>query len=204
MAAELNSFDYIVLGSIGLFAVLGLWRGFTQEVLNLGAWLAGAVAVRFFHESLTIWLQPKIGGEAGAAILAFFILFLGVMLVVRIAAGLAGGVARRSALGPVDRVLGLGLGAIKGVILVAAAFLLMQFATGILQPGHVTPDWVVKSRSGPLLAFTADAMVGWVQDLRDLSPAEEPVAAADNQGGYTLEDREALDRLLTGEGGVDI
>lgn len=203
MAAELNSFDYIVLGSIALFALLGLWRGFTQEVLNLGAWLAGAVAVRFFHESLTHWLQPKIGGEAGAAILAFFILFLGVMLVVRVIASFAGGTAKRSVLGPVDRVLGFGLGAIKGVILVAAAYLLMQFATGIFKPGHVAPDWVIRSRSGPLLAFTADAMVGWVQDLRDLTP-EEPPVAADTQGGYTKKDRDALDRLLTGEGGVDI
>lgn len=203
MAAELTSFDYVVLGAILLFAVLGLWRGFVQESLNLGAWVAGAFAVRFFHETVTFWLTPKVGGETAAAILAFLLLFVGVMLLVRTLAALIGGLSRRSAFGPVDRVLGLGLGALKGVILVSAAFLLVQFGTGILTPGHVTPEWVARSRSAPLLSFTSDAMVGWVKDLRDLQGAE-PADDADFQGGYLPGDREALDQLLDGKGGIDI
>lgn len=203
MTAQLTGFDYVVLGGIAIFALLGLMRGFVQETLNLGASVAGAVAVRFFHKIVTMWLATRTGNETIAAIAAFLLLFVGVMLAVRMAAALAGGWTRRTVLGPVDRVLGLGLGAIKGVILVSAAFLLIEFGTGILDPGHRTPEWMAKSRSAPLLAFTSDAMVGWVRDLRN--PEGASVAAgAEQQGGYPEQDRRALDRLLDQQEGVAV
>lgn len=203
MIAQLTGFDYVVLGGIGLFALLGLMRGFVQETLNLGAWVAGAIAVRFFHETATLWLAARTGNETLAAIAAFLLLFVGVMLLVRMLASFTGGWTRRTSFGAIDRMLGLGLGAIKGVILVAAAFLIIEFGSGVLTPGHRTPDWIAKSRSGPLLAFTADAMVGWVRDLRD--PDRAHLAdGAEREGGYHEQDRRALDRLLDEQEGIAV
>ncbi|MFA7441178.1 MAG: CvpA family protein [Sphingomonadaceae bacterium] len=193
MPADLTGFDYIVLTLIGLLALMGFVRGLTHEALSLAAWVLGGVVTRFFHEDVTLWLAPRTGGEASAAIIAFLLLFFGTVIIGRIIAGMAGGATRRSALGAMDRVLGFGFGAVKGVILAAILFLLVQFGTGLFDPERRSPDWLLEARSAPLLQMTADVMVDWVEELQQ--PAvEKPHPAADQ--GYTDEDRRALDRLL--------
>lgn len=204
IASGLTGFDYIVLTMIGLLGLLGLLRGFTQEVFSLAGWILAIIVVRFFHEDATIWLVPHVGGEASAAIVAFLALFFGTMILARIVASMAGGFARGGFLGPIDRILGLGFGTIKGVILASALFLLTQFATGLFDPNRSPPEWLLDSRSAPLLALTANTMVNWVQDIqREDSASSVPDAPAE-EGGYSKEDREALDRLLQGGEGLDI
>lgn len=215
-----TAFDWVVVTMIGLMAVAGLVRGFTQEALSLASWIAAILVVRFFHESVTMWLTPRVGGEATGAIVAFLLLFFGTVIAARLLAGAAGGFAKRSLLGPMDRVLGLGFGALKGLILASALFLLTQFATGLFDPDKQPPEWLAKSRSAPLLALSASAMVGWVNDLQvddggadsglglppgmaippgvlpPGHPEMPPEAMIPEDDGYTPEDREALDKLL--------
>ncbi len=216
--AAFTGFDYVVLTLILLFAIGGLMRGFTQEAFSLAGWIAAAVVVRFFHEDATAWLAPRTGGEASGAIIAFLLLFFGTLILGRILATTVGGATRRSAIGPIDRVLGLGFGAVKGVILASALFLLTQFGTGLFDPERSPPQWLTESRSAPLLGLSADAMVGWVHELQKADgkiaipglpeghPMVEPDALppgfdprtlpSQERGGYSAEDREALDKLL--------
>ncbi len=216
--AQFTSFDYVVLTLVLLFAIGGLMRGFTQEAFSLAGWIAAAVVVRFFHEDATAWLAPRTGGDASGAIIAFLLLFFGTLILGRILATTLGGATRRSAIGPIDRVLGLGFGAVKGIILASALFLLTQFGTGLFDPDRTPPDWLLKSRSAPLLALSADAMVGWVHGLQQsdgkiaipglpeghpmldpetLPPGFDPrTSPSEQRGGYSADDREALDRLL--------
>ncbi len=158
-------FDWIVVALVGFLALGGLMRGFTYEAFSLAGWILAIVVVRLFHEQATGWLLPKTGGEATAASIAFIALFFGTALLARLAAGAAGGFAKRSLLGPLDRVLGLGFGALKGLILASAMFLLTQFATGLFDADQEPPEWLVESRSAPLLSLSANAMVGWVKAI---------------------------------------
>ena len=222
-----TGFDYVVLTIIALFAIGGLMRGLTQEAFSLAGWLGAAVVVRLFHEEATVWLAPRVGGEASGAIIAFLLLFFGTLILGRILATTIGGATRRSAIGPIDRVLGLGFGAVKGIILSSVLFLLTQFGTGLFDPDRTPPDWLTQSRSAPLLALSANAMVGWVHELQeadgafaipglppghpmldDNSPKRGPDLAppspADEKGGYSRQDREALDRLLEKGENTDI
>lgn len=160
-----TAFDWVVVALVGLMAIGGLVRGFTHEAISLAGWILAIVVVRLFHEQATNWLMPKTGGEATAAIIAFVALFFGTAFLARLAAGAAGGFARRSLLGPMDRILGLGFGALKGVILASAMFLLTQFATGLFDAEQEPPEWLTQSRSAPLLSLSANAMVGWVKEL---------------------------------------
>jgi len=199
-------FDWVVVAILLLLAFGGLMRGFTQEAVSLAGWVLAVVVVRMFHQQLTLWLAPKTGGEASAATLAFILLFFGTALLARLAASFAGGAARRSPLAAVDRVLGLGFGAVKGLILASALFLMLQFSTGLFDPDRQPPDWLRQSRSAPLLALAADAMVGWVQTFSAASapaaalppghPQMRPGYPGRNEQGYSRADREALDRLL--------
>lgn len=223
-----TTFDWFVVALVGFLALGGLVRGFTHEALSLAGWILAILAVRLFHEQLTAKLLPTTGGDATAAILAFIALFFGTAFLARLAAGAAGGFAKRSVLGPMDRLLGLGFGALKGLILASAMFLLTQFATGLFDVDQKPPQWLTDSRSAPLLSLSANAMVGWVNDLdakadtgdavpglppglrppsvpgqqRALPPGHPQVEppylppGAVPQGGYSAEDRDALDKLL--------
>lgn len=211
-----TGFDWVVLSLVGLLGVAGLVRGFTQEALSLAGWIVAIVVVRMFHQDATLWLAPRVGGDASGAIIAFLLLFFGTVLVARLIAGAAGGFAKRSVLGPMDRLLGLGFGALKGLILSSVLFLLAQFATGLFDPDQQLPDWLVESRTAPILSLSADAMVGWVRELQDekaggfdlpegmtlppgvLPPGHPPLQdpGAEGEEGYSPQDRQALDELL--------
>lgn len=212
-----TGFDWVVVSLVGLLGIAGLMRGFTQEALSLAGWIVAIVVVRMFHQDATLWLAPRVGGDASGAIIAFLLLFFGTVFAARLIAGAAGGFAKRSLLGPMDRLLGLGFGALKGLILSSVLFLLAQFATGLFDPDQQLPDWLVESRTAPILSLSADAMVGWVKELQDdkaggfelpegmtlppgvLPPGHPPLedpAAAGADEGYSAEDRRALDELL--------
>ena len=218
---QFTGFDWVVVSLVGLLAIVGLLRGFTQEALSLAGWILGIVAVRMFHQQVTLWLAPKVGGEASGAIIAFLLLFFGTVIVAKLIAGAAGGFAKRSVLGPMDRLLGLGFGALKGLILGSVMFLLAQFSTGLFDPDQQLPEWLMDSKTAPLLGLSADAMVGWVHELQDekaenrsfeLPPGLVPPPGAlppghpelepgfaspeEPEEGYSREDRRALDELL--------
>lgn len=213
--ANLTIFDWATAFAVALLAVGGFVRGFTSEALSLAGWVLAAVVVRLFHETTTLWLVPRIGNEALAAAIAFVLLFFGTAIAIKLLAGLAGSIARRSPAGPIDRVLGFGFGGLKGVLIMAAVFILAQFSTGLFDIERQPPAWLKDSRSAPVLTLAADTMVGWIQQLRQKdspdrragnSPGFMPpghpgfgpqfMPPARDEGGYSREDREALDRLL--------
>ena len=43
-----------------------------------------------------------------------------------------------------DRILGLGFGALKGLILASAMFLLTQFSTGLFDAEQEPPEWLME------------------------------------------------------------
>lgn len=167
LTAGLTGFDYVVILVVGLLALMGVMRGFTHEALSLSGWVAAILVVRFFHEPVTLWAEGVTGGKASAAILAFLGLFFGTVLVGRAIATAAGGMARRSMIGPLDRALGGGFGAAKGVILASVLFLLTGFATGVFSAERTSPAWLRESAARPILQTTADVMVGWVAELNE-------------------------------------
>jgi len=204
----------VVLALCLLFVILGVARGLVAESLSLGAFLAAAVAVRLFHQPVTLWLAPRTGGEASAAIIAFLALFFGILLLGRIVASLAGGAVRASALGPVDRLAGGAFGLMKGVLLAAVLFMLAQFATGFFDPGSRAPGWLANSRSAPFLAYAGSQMVNWLEDARQadlpdfpglpeghppIEPFSAPPGAAPEplpEPGYSPEDSQRLEDLI--------
>ncbi|HWV12752.1 MAG TPA: CvpA family protein, partial [Sphingobium sp.] len=109
----MNAVDILVLLAIGGCTVLGLLRGFVLETLSLIAWVLGIFAIRLFHPSATELLTPFVGTTGGAAILAFILVFGVTFGAGKLLAHAIGRRTRQSVLGPVDRVLGGGFGAIK-------------------------------------------------------------------------------------------
>src|SRR3954454_3801852 len=101
----MTALDIIVLVLVGGGMVLGARRGFTGELLSLAAWIVAIVALRLLHTPATDLLEAPVGTRAGAAVLAFFLVFGIVLLAGKLVARQVSGGVKRSVIGPVDRIL---------------------------------------------------------------------------------------------------
>jgi len=163
----LTSLDVLVLLAVGGAAALGAWRGFVTEVLSLFAWVAIVAALKLFHISVAAMLTGVVGTASGAAVLAFALIvgvtYFGGKLVSRA----IGNRTKTSILGPVDRALGFGFGALKGLILASLAFLLVALVIDTVGGGPAQrPAWMVKSRTYPLLNATSAGIADFVDRRR--------------------------------------
>jgi membrane protein required for colicin V production len=163
----MTALDIFVILLLGGAALIGFVRGLTHEVLSLLAWIAGIAALKLFHTPLQERLVDSVGTEAGASALAFALLFLPAYIAVKLFARVVGGKARRSVLGPVDRLLGGGFGLLKGLMGATLFFLLANLATDMVYGGDADrPGWMTESRTFPLLNATGRAVVDWVEARR--------------------------------------
>lgn len=162
----LDVFVFLLL--IGGGAV-GFVRGFVHEVLSLFAWVVAVAMLKLFHAQLWAGLENSFHtSPAAAAVLAFAILFIPSFLLVKLLARQLGGRTRRHAvLGPFDRVLGGGFGALKGLLGATLFFLLANLATDMVYgPQAERPGWMTKSRTYPLLNASGRSIVDWVEARR--------------------------------------
>jgi membrane protein required for colicin V production len=162
----LDVFVFLLL--IGGGAV-GFVRGFVHEVISLFAWVVAIAMLKLFHTQLWTGLMNSFHTSSpAAAVLAFAILFIPSFLIVKLLARSIGGKTRRHAmLGPFDRVLGGGFGALKGLLGATLFFLLANLATDMVYgPQADRPQWMTKSRTYPLLNASGRAIVDWVEARR--------------------------------------
>jgi membrane protein required for colicin V production len=157
--------DIVVFLLIGGFGVRGFLSGFVKESLSIGAIIAGILAVRFLHATVTVFLTGYVSNEYVAALLAFVLLFGTVYIAGKMLANAVGNRSRSSVLGPFDRVLGLGFGAIKGLLIATVGFVGFSIVYDALYGDLAArPGWIRASRSYPLLNASGQAMSAWLAE----------------------------------------
>ncbi|ABC63308.1 CvpA family protein [Erythrobacter litoralis] len=162
----MTMFDILVLLVVGVAAVGGFLRGFVQEVLSLAAWILAVFAIRYMHTPLHQAIEPYIGTPTASSILAFALLLLIPYAAMKLIAGRAGEGTRNSILGPIDRVLGFGFGAIKGAIVVVLAFSLLVIGYDTVWGYQGRPTWITTARTYPVVNASTEAMVEYISERR--------------------------------------
>lgn len=163
----MTALDIIVLLAIFGGAAFGMLRGFITEVISLFAWVAAILALKLLHTPVSKMLTGIIGSPGGASVLAFALLFLIVYAGGKLIAGSIGRRTRQSVLGPLDRALGFGFGALKGLIIVTLGYLLINLGYDtIYGQAAERPGWMRNSRTHPLLNATGRSIVDWVGNRR--------------------------------------
>jgi membrane protein required for colicin V production len=162
----MTGFDIAVLLLVGLGAVTGFVRGFVQEILALLAWIFALFAIRSLHTPLTKAIEPTVGTESGAAILAFALLLLVPYAVVKLLANRAGRRSRASILGPIDRVLGFGFGSVKGMIVVVLGFSVLVLGYDTVWGPGGRPVWITQARTYPFVNASSEALVTMIAQRR--------------------------------------
>lgn len=173
----MTALDIIVLLLVGGGLVFGFLRGFVSEILSLGAWVAAIVALKLLHEPATEALRGPVGTGAGAAVLAFALVFGVTFIAGKLIARRIGGATRKSVIGPVDRVLGAGFGALKGLIGATLLYLAANLVYDTMYGRTAErPQWMAHSRTFPLLNASGRAIVDFVEARRGRA-APEPETA---------------------------
>jgi membrane protein required for colicin V production len=135
--------DLAVLGILGLSALLAFMRGLVREVLGIGAWV-GAVAAAITELPLARSLvRPWMKTPEWVDPISFIVVFLVSLIVLSLIARAIGRLVRGSALGGVDRTLGLVFGLVRGAVLVILAYII----AGMAVPVDHWPDPVLEARS---------------------------------------------------------
>ncbi len=168
----MTGFDIILFLIVAVAAVGGFMRGFVQEVLSLASWVLAILAVRFLHTDLTAILYGFIGTPSGAAVLAFAMLLLIPYAAMKLIASRMGRATRASMLGPFDRVLGFGFGAVKGVIIAVMAFSVLVLGYDTVWGPGGRPSWITTARTYPFVNASADAMVQLIDERQRRLRAE--------------------------------
>lgn len=162
----MTGFDIAVLVLVGLGAMTGFMRGFVQEILALAAWVIALFAIHNLHSPLSEQLLPKVGSESGATVLAFALLLLVPYFIVKLIANRVGEVSRESVLGPIDRLLGFGFGAVKGMVITVLAFSVLVLGYDTVWGVGGRPDWITQSRSYPFVNASSEALVKMIAERR--------------------------------------
>jgi len=169
----MTGFDLIVLLIVGVGAIGGFLRGFVQEVLSIMAWVLAIFAIRFLHTDLTAAILEFMGSPVTASILAFALLLLIPYAAMKLIARAAGRSSRNSVLGPIDRVLGFGFGALKGVIIVVIGFSLLVLGYDTVWGSKGRPVWIAEARTYQLVDAGSRAMVQIIAERRARLQDEE-------------------------------
>lgn len=164
--------DMIVVLVLGVTAVGGFLRGLVQEVLSLAAWVLAAFAIYYLHVPLTTALEAYLKTEPTTSILAFTLLLLIPYAAMKVIANNVGQASRNSIVGPIDRVLGFGFGALKGTLIVVIGFSVLFLGYDTVWGYKGRPVWMTTARTYPFIDAGSRTLVKMVAERHDRLTAE--------------------------------
>ncbi len=170
----MNLVDLGVLGIVGISALLGLSRGFVREMLGLGAWLLALYGAWRFGPALLPAANSAFGNPDLASVAAYAGTFVVLVIVLSLLANLVGRMVRVSALGGLDRTLGLAFGVLRGGLVVVAGYILLG---ALLPHPDAWPPQIKQARTMPLLFEGATWLAARLPDRVRPAVAPPPGAA---------------------------
>jgi len=163
----MTALDIIVLLLIGLGLFTGIRKGFVHAVLSLGVWVLVVLALWALHQPVSDAMIGTVGTTSGAYVLGFVLIFTLVLVGGKFAASRISKGVRRSVIGPADRLLGAGFGALKGLVFATLFYMAFSFVYNMIWGRDARrPLWVADAVTYPLVHGTANTFVDLVEVRR--------------------------------------
>ncbi|MCK4545980.1 MAG: CvpA family protein [Candidatus Eisenbacteria sp.] len=173
----MNVLDWIILAVMGILVIAGLWKGLIRLVFAVLSVLVSIVLACLSTGVGTQLLTPIIGNPAIAAVVAFIVVFVAVLVIMGLVARALSKAVHVLGLGWADRLGGAVLGLAGALLVIGAAFLLVDLA------GQERQTVVRESRLAPLGFKVANTLGGVLP---------EEVRGLIGDRGESLEDLEDL------------
>ncbi|HEY2033048.1 MAG TPA: CvpA family protein [Rhizomicrobium sp.] len=151
--------DVLVVAIVLASAVFAVYRGFVAETLSIFAWAAAAFATLYFAPAAAPLLAGSMSPVA-AQIVAYVGVFLLVLIPLSFMSARFGENVQSSSVGPLDRSLGAVFGIIRGLILIAMAYILFT----LIVPVKKQPEWIADAWTLPLIQDTGDVLLSLVPE----------------------------------------
>lgn len=119
--------DWVIIALITVSTVISLKRGFVKEALSLVIWIGAFIIARTFHPQMQSLLESSVETPLVRLIAAFAILFFGTLIIGAIINNMIGHLVRATGLSATDRVLGMGFGLLRGVVVVIVAIAFTRY-----------------------------------------------------------------------------
>ena len=194
----MNFVDIVVLAVVALSALLALGRGFVKEVLSLLGWLGAAIGtflIFVYVPQVQAFARQQIAEPLLADIACAVSLFVILLIVLGFFNHAISSRIHASALGPLDKSLGLVFGLARGVLLVALAYMVM--ADWLLPNKKDRPDVINQARTEPYVEQAAILIKEWVPaGLKDRASSILDEGAKAVEQGQELND--TLEKLKPG------
>jgi membrane protein required for colicin V production len=128
--------DWIFATVLLLSVLLGAWRGLVFEVLSVLSWVVAFVLAQWLALDVASYLPMGGSSDMVRYGAGFLLVFLATVMVGGLLAALLKKLMSSVGLRPVDRVLGAGFGALRGVLL-----LLLATVLAAMTPFKSSPAW---------------------------------------------------------------
>ncbi len=221
-ASPINLADIAVILVILISGLLAFFRGLVHEVLAVISWIGAALATIYGFPYARPYATDLITVPLIADMVAGVGIFLVTLILLSVLTNFIAHRIRQSALGPLDRSLGLIFGFLRGAALIAVAWVVFA----LLMPREDHPRWLVEAKVRPLVERSAVLLVsilperlrrelGTISDtaqdgLEDLQgmqdfqnmlnpPAKDDATAG--EPGYNSRERNEMQRAIEGIGG---
>jgi membrane protein required for colicin V production len=129
----MNTLDWIFLAIIGLLAIRCFMRGFVEEILSVASFAVGGLSALLFYRPGAAFIKAQFGIATLGEIIAFVAIFLVAFLIVKIIERIVHQGVEAAKLDTVDRILGLALGLVEGILLVSAILVFMKLVQPLLK-----------------------------------------------------------------------
>ena len=152
-------FDYAVIAVVVLSVLLAVFRGAVREIAALAGWAAALILSGLFAQELAQWLPASLSTML-RAVIAYLVIFLGVLLLSGLSGLLLAKLFRAAGLGLTDRVVGAVFGLVRGVLFVFVGVMLAGLTSLPKEP-----FWREAALSGPIETAVLAAKPALPKDL---------------------------------------
>ena len=144
---SINYVDIILLAAMLLSVIIGVVRGFTQEILGIIGWLGAVFTAIYTLPFIRPFARELISSPLMADVTAGVLIFLTVLIILTLICRSLSGRIKGSALGGIDRSLGLLFGAVRGFLVLSFIYLMGTSLTKT----HTWPEKIHTAKALPFL-----------------------------------------------------
>lgn len=150
--------DWGILVLIAISTLIGLWRGAVREIISLATWVIAAIVGFKYNHLLIPFYSAFTAHETLQLIASFLTLVILIVIIGTILGVTLSEAISKIGLGMLDRVLGLGFGGARGILIIA---LVILFARNTEIPSQ--EQWK-KSLLIPQFDVVVDYINQWIKD----------------------------------------
>jgi membrane protein required for colicin V production len=158
MSLSVTFIDCLVVLVIVVSAGYAGWRGLIWETLTIFAWASAALASLYLGPYIIPLTRSLVSQTWLASLLAYASVFLAVFIPFAFMSHRFSQGVKNSPIGPLDRAAGVAFGVVRGLVIVALAYLAFTYFV----PIRSQPGWVTEAQLLPMVQSTADVLLSVV------------------------------------------